>query len=66
MERIENIRNAYRLTGSNDFYDGMIKNGESDQSIAEGTVTVGDLSANTECVECVMGVCNVFFSGFRK
>lgn len=24
MERKENIRNAYRLTGSNDFYDGMI------------------------------------------
>ena len=24
VERIENIRNAYRLTGSNDFYDGMI------------------------------------------
>lgn len=24
VERIENIRNAYRLTGSNDFYDGMV------------------------------------------
>lgn len=24
MDRKENIRNAYRLTGSNDFYDGMI------------------------------------------
>ena len=24
MERKETIRNAYRLTGSNDFYDGMI------------------------------------------
>ena len=24
MDRKENIRNAYRLTGSNNFYDGMI------------------------------------------
>lgn len=24
MDRKENIRNAYRLTGSNDFYDGMV------------------------------------------
>ena len=29
------------------------ENGESDESIAEGTVTVGDLSVDTECVECV-------------
>lgn len=24
MDRKENIRNAYRLTGSNNFYDGMV------------------------------------------
>ena len=24
MDRRENIRNAYRLTGSNSFYDGMM------------------------------------------
>ena len=32
---------------------GQPENGESDQSIAKGTVTVGDLSVDTECVECV-------------
>ena len=48
-----NAARQFRWDGEQLLQHGQSKDSESDESIAEGTVTVGDLSVDTECVECV-------------